>query len=79
MKDKILKWLKAASIRAIKTTCQMLASTLPVGFVVTPVMIQHADWSIIYAIIAWLSTGILGGISSFLTSLAGLPELKGDN
>ena len=69
------KWWKAAGIRAIKTTCQTLASTLPVGMMVTPVMVQEADWTVIYAVAAWLATGMLSGFASLLTSLAGLPEV----
>ena len=69
------KWLKCAGIRAVKTVAQTLASTLPVGFIVTPVMVQNADWTIIYSIGAWIATGLLSGIASLLTSLAGLPEV----
>lgn len=69
------KWWKCAGIRALKTVCQTLASTLPVGFVVTPVMIQNLDWSMLYVVLAWLGTGVLSGIVSMLTSLAGLPEV----
>lgn len=76
MSEKTKKWLKAAAIRAIRTVAQTLASTLPVGFVITPVMVQDANWSILYIILAWLGTGLLAGVASILTSLAGLPELK---
>ena len=76
MSDKTKKWLKAAGVRALKTVAQTLASTLPVGFVITPVMVQDADWSILYIVLAWLGTGLLAGVASLLTSLAGLPELK---
>lgn len=69
------KWIKAAGIRAVKTIAQTLASTLPVGFAITPTMIENADWSILYVVLAWLGTGILSGIASVLTSLAGLPEV----
>lgn len=69
------KWWKAAGVRAIKTMCQTLASTLPVGVVVTPVMVQEADWTMIYAVAAWIATGALSGIASLLTSMAGLPEV----
>lgn len=69
-------WLKAALIRAIKTVCQTLAGSLPVGFIVTPTMIENADWSIFYIVAAWLCTGIFSGMISMLTSLAGLPEVK---
>lgn len=69
------KWWKAAGVRALKTVAQTLASTLPVGFVITPVMIQDANWSYVYIILAWLGTGLVSGIASMLTSLAGLPEV----
>lgn len=72
------KWWRAAGIRALKTVCQTLASTLPVGFVVTPVMIQQLDWSAVYVVLAWLGTGVLSGIASMLTSLAGLPEVENE-
>ena len=72
------KWWRAAGIRALKTVCQTLASTLPVGFVVTPVMIQQLDWSVVYVVLAWLGTAALNGIVSMLTSLAGLPEVDND-
>lgn len=73
------KWWRAAGIRALKTVCQTLASTLPVGFVVTPVMIQQLDWSAVYVVLAWLGTGALGGVASLLTSMAGLPEVDDDD
>lgn len=73
------RWWKAAGIRAIKTVAQNLASMLPVGLVITPVMIQEADWTIVYVIVAWLATGMLSGVASLLTSLAGLPELEGEH
>ena len=73
------KWWRAAGIRALKTVCQTLASTLPVGFVVTPVMIQQLDWSTVYVVLAWLGTGLLSGVVSMLTSLAGLPEVDDDD
>lgn len=70
------KWWKAAGIRALKTICQELVTTLPVGFVITPVMVQQLDWSVIYVFLAWLGTGLLGGVSSILSSIAtGLPEV----
>lgn len=70
---------KATAIRAIRTTCQALASMLPVGMVITPAMIQALDWSIIYVILAWLGTGILAGVASVLTSIGtGLPEAEYD-
>ncbi len=70
-------FIKASLIRAIRTTCQALASMLPVGMVITPAMIQALDWSIVYVILAWLGTGILAGVASILTSIGtGLPEVE---
>ena len=72
-KDK--KFRDAALDRAIRTVCQSLSSNIPVGLVITPVMIQKADWSIFYIIIAWLLTGFVAGLCSLLTSIyKGLPE-----
>ena len=70
-------FFKASLIRAIRTTCQALASMLPVGMVITPAMLQALDWSIVYIILAWLGTGILAGVASVLTSIGtGLPEVE---
>lgn len=66
---------KAAFIRALRTVAQNLASTLPVGIVITSDMVQKADWQVVYIVLAWLATGLLGGVASLLTSIAtGLPE-----
>ena len=70
------EWLKDAGIRAIKTVAQTLIATIPAGLVVTPAMIQTMDIQVIYVILAWLITGILAGLISMLTSVAGLPETK---
>lgn len=59
------KWLKCAGIRAIKTICQTAIAMIPVG-----ITISEVDW------ITVLSTSLLAGILSLLTSLAGLPELE---
>lgn len=71
-----VKWFKAAGIRALKTVAQTLVGAMPVGFIVTPVMIQDANWSYVYVVLAWLSTGLVAGFASMLTSLAGIPEEK---
>lgn len=70
------EWAAAAGMRAIKTVCETLASTLPAGFVITPVMVENANWTIIYAIVAWFGTGLLSGIIALLASVKGLPELE---
>lgn len=67
MKEKFLKWLKAAGIRAAKTVAQTAIAMLPVGISVTEV-----GWT------AVLGTAALAGIVSLLTSIAGLPELKSE-
>ena len=69
------EWWKYAGIRALKTVAQTLAGEIPVGFIVTPVMIENANWSYFSIGLAWLLTGIVAGILSLLTSLAGLPEV----
>lgn len=74
MKRDWKKWWKAAAIRALKTVAQTMVGAMPVGFVITPVMIQDANWSYLYVVLAWIGTGLASGVLSLLTSLAGLPE-----
>lgn len=62
---KLKKWIKAASIRAIKTMAQTAAATIG-----TSVMISEVNWKIV------ISSSITAGVLSILTSLAGLPEAK---
>jgi hypothetical protein len=59
------KWLKAAGIRAIKTMAQTGVALIGVGTVMSDI-----DWLMV------LSSSLLSGILSILTSIAGLPELK---
>lgn len=65
MKQKFIKWIKAAGIRAIKTIAQTAVAMIPVG-----VSISEIGW------IAVIGTAALAGVVSLLTSVAGLPELK---
>ncbi len=65
MCSKTTKWCKAALVRAVKTMAQTAVAMLPVAAVISEV-----DW------LAVLSTALLAGITSVLTSLAGLPEVK---
>lgn len=65
MKEKFIKWIKAAGIRAVKTVAQTAVAMIPVGITVSEV-----GWGAI------IGTSALAGIVSLLTSIAGLPELK---
>lgn len=58
------QWWEAAAIRALKTTCQTT-----VAMIGTSTMIQQVDWKVV------LSSAVLAGILSILTSLGGLPEV----
>lgn len=64
MKEKLLKWLRAAGVRALKTVAQTAVATIGTGAVLSEV-----DWRMV------LSASILAGVLSLLTSIAGLPEL----
>lgn len=59
------KWVKAAGVRAIRTTAQTALALIPVG-----VTIGAVDWKIV------LSTSVLAGAVSLLTSVAGIPEVE---
>lgn len=65
MKTRIIKWLKAAGIRALKTVAQTAVAMIPVG-----ISISEVGWG------AVVGTAALAGVVSLLTSVAGLPELK---
>lgn len=68
-------FIKATIIRAIRSFFQSLASNLPAGLVVTPVMLQTLDINILYVIAAYLATALLHSIASVVTSIVtGLPE-----
>ena len=66
MKDKFIKWLAAAGIRAVKTFAQAAVSMLTGE----ALGIMDADW------LAVLSVSAMAAVVSLLTSIAGLPELK---
>lgn len=61
-------WMKAAGVRAIKTVAQALVAAIG-----SAAVLESVDWRVA------LSTAILAGVLSLLTSVAGLPELKDDD
>lgn len=61
------KWLKAAAVRAVKTMAQTA-----VALIGTTLVISEVDWMTV------ASASVLAGLLSVLTSIAGLPEVEGD-
>lgn len=59
------KWIKAAGVRAIKTVAQSAVAAIGSSTVLGAV-----DWKIV------VSTAVLAGVLSLLTSVAGLPEIE---
>lgn len=64
MKYDFKEWIKAASVRAIKTVAQTALATIG-----SAAIMGEVNWVIVG------SASALAGILSILTSLAGLPEL----
>lgn len=60
-------WFKCALIRAVKTIAQTAVATIG-----TSAAMGDVSWGIV------ISTAILSGILSILTSIGGLPECKED-
>ena len=65
MKEKFIKWAKAAGIRAIKTVAETAIATIG-----TSAVIAEVDWKFV------VSASLLSGLVSLLLSVKGLPELK---
>lgn len=59
------QWLRAAGIRAVKTVAQTA-----VGVIGASTVINTVDWKVV------ISSAVLAGIVSILTSIAGLPEVS---
>lgn len=64
-KEYMIKWAKAAGVRAVKTVCQTAIAAIG-----TNAAMGQVDWLLVG------STAALAGILSLLTSVAGLPELE---
>ena len=58
------KWVKCAGIRAIKTVAQTA-----VGSIGASAIFSEVDWKVV------ISSALLAGVVSLLTSIAGLPEV----
>lgn len=59
------KWMKAAGIRAVKTMAQTAVAVIGTAAVVSSV-----DWKLV------VSSAIVSGVVSLLTSVAGIPEVR---
>lgn len=68
MKTNFKKWLKCAGIRSIKTVCQTAIATIG-----TSAVMSEVNWLLVG------SASLLSGILSLLTSIAGIPEVKGED
>ena len=60
-----VEWIKAASVRAVKTMAQTA-----IGVIGAATLIESVDWKVV------ASGAIISGIVSILTSVAGIPEVE---
>ena len=65
MSEQTKRWWQAAGIRALKTMAQTAVATIGAAAVLSEVC-----WPVV------ASAGVLAGLLSLLTSVAGLPEVE---
>ena len=59
------KWMKAAGIRVVKTMAQTAVAVIG-----TAAVISSVDWKLV------VSSAIVAGVVSLLSSVAGIPEVE---
>ena len=62
------KWIKASAVRAVKTMAQTAVATIG-----TSAVMGDVNWLMV------ASASVLSGIISILTSVAGIPEVGGED
>jgi hypothetical protein len=67
VKEKFLRWFKAAGIRAIKTVAETAVATIG-----SSAVLSQVDWRLV------ISASVLSGVLSLLISVKGLPEVKSE-
>lgn len=61
------EWAKKAAIRAVKTMAQTAVAVIG-----TSTVVAEVDWKIV------ISSAVVSGVVSILTSIAGIPEVESE-